>query len=121
MPIFTPPPAPPAPVLPLAERKRRAAQAVRAMSRQGYLQLCQIQKQGIRAVFENPDTPAQDILDEIGTDAGKIFTAHAALTQMIASVAALDESAPDILLPPNELITNPDGTITIGEGPYVLP
>lgn len=84
------------------------------MAQQHYAQLCRMQKEGINAVWHNPDLTPQEALDANGTDAEKLFEAHGMLTQTIVSIAASDEVAPDILLPTHDWVVNEDGTITVG-------
>lgn len=117
-PIFTPPSAPAAPE-PDLEREAEILRArVLADTADGYRQLCRIQKLGIERIWHHPRLTPQQAVDALGSDAARIFQAHGALTQVIAAVAALDEVEPDLLLPTHEFTVNPDGTVTVGEGPY---
>ena len=116
--IFSTPTAPEAPEISLAREASRLRAAVLADAREGYKRLCQIQKQGITRIWHHPRLSPQQAVDALGTDAARIFQAHGALTQVIAAVAALDGVQPDLLLPTHEFAANPDGTITVGEGPY---
>lgn len=116
--IFSPPAAPEAPEISLAREASRLRAAVLADAREVYKRLCQIQKQGITRIWHHPRLTPQQAVDALGTDAARIFQAHGALTQVIATVAALDGVQPYLLLPTHEFAANPDGTITVGAGPY---
>jgi hypothetical protein len=107
------------PELTTAEKQIRVAQRIKQSAAQSYKVLCQIQKEGIRTVWNNPQglTP-QEVLDSIGTDAGKIFAFHGHLTETIVNIASLDGVAPDIALPTKEFKVNEDGTITVGTEAY---
>ena len=116
--IFSTPTAPEAPEISLAREESRLRAAVLADAREGYRRLCQIQKQGINRIWNHPRLSPQQAVDALGTDAARIFQAHGALTEVIASVATMDGVEPDLLFPTHEFTVNPDGTVTIGEGPY---
>jgi hypothetical protein len=116
--IFSTPTAPEMPEISLAREASRLRAAVLADAREGYKRLCQIQKQGITRIWHHPRLSPQQAVDALGTDAARIFQAHGALTQVIAAVSALDGAQPDLLLPTREFTVNPDGTITVGDGPY---
>lgn len=117
-PIFSRPNAPEAPERSIEREAAILRSGVLADAREGYRRLCQIQKQGITRIWNHPRLTPQQAVDALGSDAARIFQAHGALTQVIAAVAALDEVEPDLLLPTHEFTVNPDGTVTIGEGPY---
>lgn len=116
--IFATPAAPEAPEVSLTREAARLRAAVLSDARDGYKRLCQIQKQGITRIWNHPRLTPQQAVDALGTDAARIFQAHGALTQVIADIAALDGVQPDLLLPTHAFAANPDGTITVGEGPY---
>ena len=116
--IFATPAAPEVPEISLAREASRLRAAILADAREGYKRLCQIQKQGASRIWHHPRLTPQQAVDALGTDAVRIAQAHGALTEVIDSIAALDEVLPDIVLPTHEFTMNPDGTITVGEGPY---
>lgn len=88
-------------------------------TRQAYETLKRIQKEGIRMGWDNPNLTPAEAAEALGADAAKIFTFHGILTGALVQIASLDGLAPDISLPTNEFTLNQDGTVTIGEGPYV--
>lgn len=117
-PIFSLPNATDAPERSIKREAAILRAAVLSDAREGYRRLCQIQKQGIKRIWNHPRLTPQQAVDALGIDAARIFQAHGALTQVIAAVAALDEVEPDLQLPTHEFTINPDGTVTVGEGPY---
>lgn len=119
-PIFANPTTPEVPERSIERESAILRSAVLADAREGYRRLCQIQKQGITRIWNHPRLTPQQAVDALGSEAARIFQAHGALTQVIAAVAALDEVEPDLLLPTHEFTVNPDGTVTVGEGPYQL-
>lgn len=118
-PIFAPTQAPQQPQISLEREAAVLRARVMADSREGYRRLCELQKQGINRIWHHPRLTPQQAIDALGTNAVRIFQAHGALTEVIVAVAALDEVAPDILLPTNGFTANPDGSVTVGEDPYV--
>ncbi|MCP5535375.1 MAG: hypothetical protein H7A51_03975 [Akkermansiaceae bacterium] len=117
-PIFSLPKATDAPERSIEREAAILRSAVLSDAREGYRRLCQIQKQGIKRIWNHPRLTPQQAVDALGIDAARIFQAHGALTQVIAAVAALDEVESDLQLPTHEFTMNPDGTVTVGEGPY---
>ena len=107
----------------LDARIARMGARVRMEAAQNYATLCEIQKRGIRLVWENDQglTP-QQVCDAMGggpDGAAKSFAMHGVLTQAIVSLATLDGSPPDILLPTFAFTANADGTVTVLDTPYV--
>ena len=98
---------------------RNIANTLREVTAQTYAHLCSTQRRGIALVWEGRDgaTP-QEVCDELGTDAVKIFITHGALTQLLVTLATIDGIAPNISLPEKMFTFNPDGTITILDEPY---
>lgn len=78
------------------------------------------QQDGMDDFWNNPDglTP-QQVADAFGTDAKKLFDFNAALVNFLVAQGMADGVAPTIRLPKFEYTVNPDGTVTIGAGPYV--
>ena len=61
----------------------------------------------------------QQACDALGTDASKVFDFHASLTGAIVSIAQRDGIQPDIGYPKFSFLRNPDGTVTVGNTPYI--
>ena len=118
-PLFTPPQTPQPIPINFQKEADQLRSLVLADSRDGYRRLCQLQQQGIRRVWHHPQLTPQQAVAALGTDALRIFQAHGMLTEAIAMIASLDGAQPDVLLPSHSFTTNPDGTVTVGEGPYV--
>jgi hypothetical protein len=122
MPLFEIVVPAPAPVVAVPKEVllRRAAQQLRQTAERQFNQLCRLQREGIEFMWDNPQglTP-QDVCDAAGVDAGKYLTSHGALTGAITAAAAAFSGTPDIALPTHAFTINPDGTATVGEGPYI--
>lgn len=52
--------------------------------------LIKMQNTGIDALWENPTITPQEIVDELGENAIKVFQYHAALTDLIIGIAQID-------------------------------
>lgn len=104
----------------LEQKQTIAARQLKNMAQQQYSNLCRMQKQGMKYLWENPDglTP-QEVCDSVGTDASLYMLAHGALTSCIISAAQTSGIDPDITLPTNAFTINANGTVTISDDPYV--
>jgi hypothetical protein len=107
-------PTPPPKEQKLANRVRM----IRNLSAQSYKQISEIQKRGIRLLWNDDDLTPQEIIDALGTDAVKIFQYHGGLTQYLAQVAQAEDVQPDIAFP-TKAFTVEDGVITVLNEPYV--
>lgn len=79
------------------------------------------QRQGIEALWLNPDATPQEICDELGTDAVAAFDDHARLTDFIVGQLIAEGKNPldTILLPTFAFTREQDGRVTVSEDPYV--
>ena len=95
----------------------RKADRIRDFSRRSFQQLSEIQREGIRFLWEDRGFTPQEIIDTLGPDALKIFQMHGILTDAINQIAAIDGISPEITLPTNafEVV---DGSIVVSEDPY---
>ena len=100
------------------QRLLNITQRIKGMTANSYQELCNIQKQGVDMVWNNNFFQPQVILDALGTDAGKIFQYHGALTNYVVALATAEGVEPDIKLPTNAFTINEDGTITVLPEPY---
>lgn len=99
---------------------KRVAERIKQVTVQNFNQFIQVQRQGIRLLWENPDASPQEIINALGEDAIKIFQFHGALTQFVTGLAALDGADVDVKLPPNAFTINLSaGSITVEDGPYI--
>jgi hypothetical protein len=103
----------------LEEKKLKVSRLLKNTAQQQYTQLCQMQKSGIKYLWNNPDglTP-QEVCDAVGTDGALYIMAHGALTSCIISAASASNISPDISLPTNAFTVNPDGTVTVLDSQY---
>lgn len=104
-----------------AEKLANVIADIEGMTRNCYGFLSNTQIRGIDLLWNNKNFMPQEILDELGTDALKIFQFHGLLTELLIQLSAIDGIAPTIKLPNNAWTVNPDGTITVSEDPYVIP
>jgi hypothetical protein len=92
----------------------QAANRLKQMARQSYLQMAQAYNQGAKIFWANGQgaTP-NEIAAALGTDAAEVFTLHYLLGQLLAGVK------PDSITEGQALIgqatLNEDGTVTIPE------
>jgi hypothetical protein len=98
---------------------KRSVSRIKELSVNSYKTISEIQKQGISLLWEHPELTPQEIIDELGENAVKVFQYHGALTEYLVTLATLEGINPDIKLPPNAFTVNQDGTITVSEDPYV--
>jgi septation ring formation regulator EzrA len=100
-------------------RQNWAKRQTEAQARHQYQQLCEMQKRGIQQMWHNNSglTP-QQFIDAFGNKGAKMLALHAALTECIVKIAAVDGVTPGIELPTHAFTANADGTVTILETPY---
>jgi hypothetical protein len=102
-------------------REQKLANKVRMLksfSIQAYNQICELQKNGIRLLWNDGEFTPQEIIDELGPDAVKIFQYHGGLTSYLVQVAQTDGVAPNVALPTNAFAVE-DGVITVlDDTPY---
>jgi len=95
---------------------RAVKREILKLTAQVFAQIETAQNRGIDLVWNNTDglTPTE-VLSELGTDAGKLFDLHGAMTELLVFAAAEDGIAPSIKLPTAAFTRHDDGTITIDE------
>lgn len=114
--VFPDPLSPPQPSR--EEKLQTICKRICSLSYDGYRELLNVQKDGIRALWNHPEFTPQEIVDALGDKAVKIFNYHGKITTMICEIAAVEDITPDILLPPNAF-TVEGNVITITEEPYI--
>jgi hypothetical protein len=98
--------------------KNRAFE-VKNIARNAYETISRIQKRGVDIVWNDSDFTPQEIINELGADALKIFQYHGALTTYLVTLAQAEGMTPDIKLPTNAFVIDPQtGSITVTEDPY---
>lgn len=97
----------------------RAVNSIKNMSAETFNKNVNTQRNGIDILWNNPDLTPQEIIDELGDDAVKLFQFHAALTTFILSVAQIEGIEVDVKLPTNAFEISEVGKITVTDGPYV--
>lgn len=105
--------------IPLEKRLQKASFQLKAMAAGQYKQICGMQKEGIKFMWNNPDglTP-QQVADIAGTSGGKLMAFHGGLTTFLVNAATIEGVQPDIALPTNNFTVNQDGTVTVLDTPY---
>lgn len=104
----------------LSQRKINQRVKIDAIIADVWNTMCRGQQDGIDAFWHAPGLTPQDMSDAYGTDAGKLFAFHAALTDLIIAQSAVEGiSPPPVKAPTNAFTVNQDGTVTISEDPYV--
>lgn len=94
--------------------------AIKDFSRHAYEVISNIQKNGINILWRDNEFTPQEIIDELGQDALKIFQYHGALTQYLIGLAQAEGIQPNIILPSNAFtVDQQNGTITVSEDPYI--
>lgn len=103
---------------PTREQKLTTAiDKIKGLTTYSYERLVEIQKDGIRAVWNHPEFTPQEICDALGADAVKVFAYHGQLTDMIVEVCSAEGVVPDVLTPSNAFsIVN--GLVVISANPY---
>jgi hypothetical protein len=80
--------------------------------------LVNVQREGIRIVWKNPNLSPQEIVDSLGPDALKVFQFHGALTDLILSIATSEGVEVKLEAPTNQFTVDNQGNITITDEPY---
>jgi hypothetical protein len=94
------------------------ARMIKAFSAQAYRQICELQQRGIQLLWNDREFSPQELIDELGPDAIKIFQYHGGLTSYLVQVAQTDGVAPNVALPTNAFAVE-DGVITVlDDTPY---
>jgi hypothetical protein len=107
------------PVLPTKEEKlQQTVNYIKGMSKQTFKYLLEVQKNGVRAVWNQPNLTPQEVIDELGSDALKIFQFHGGLTDYIESVAAVEGIDIKLSYPTNTFTIDQQGKITVTDKPY---
>lgn len=105
--------------IPLEKRLQKAAFQLKGMVEGQYKQICRMQKEGIKFMWDNPDALSpQQVADIAGTNGGKLMAFHGGLTTFIVNAATIEGVQPDIALPTNNFTVNQDGTVTVLDTPY---
>lgn len=86
-----------------------------------YQQLVITQAEGIKKLWKNPQATPQQLCDAMGTDAAKVFSAHAKLTTLLLELAPMLGRTFVPALPEKNFTVNPDGTVTVLDEPFALP
>lgn len=98
---------------------KQTVRRIKNMSRETFNQLVRVQREGIRLGWENEHLSAQEILDELGSDAIKVLQFHGGLTQFIQSIADADGAIVELKQPTNAFTVNLSaGTVTVLDEPY---
>lgn len=110
-----------APIQPPSKEEvlKRVVHRIENVSRQAFSNLVKTQREGIDIVWNHPRLTPQEIVDELGERAAKVFQFHGALTEYIKAVSEIDGVQVDLKYPTNAF-TIDNGVITVTEDPYVL-
>ena len=98
---------------------QRVSNRIKNISKETFNQLIQTQRQGITALWENPNVTPQEIIDSLGDDALKVFQFHGALTEFIKGLAQIDNVTVELKYPTNAFTVDKNGKITVTDQPYV--
>lgn len=108
-------------VAPTPNRSRKIqnrVERIKNISEETFNKLVNTQRQGIDILWNDGDITPQEIIDELGDDAVKVFQFHGALTQFITTLASIDGVAVDLKYPTNAF-TLSGNVITVTDGPFV--
>jgi len=97
---------------------KRTANEIKEISGETFKKLVHTQRRGVDLVWNNPDATAQEVIDELGSDAIKVFQFHGALTEYIIGIASADGVTVELKYPTNKFIIDKGGVITVTEEPY---
>ena len=90
---------------------------IKQFSANAYSELLEMQKRGVKLLWNNPRLTPQQIIDDLGESALKIFQMHGILTSALVQIAQIDGINADIALPTNTFeIVN--GKIVVSDDPY---
>lgn len=95
------------------------ASNIKRLSKKSYDDLVEVQKRGIKLVWENKRFTPQQIIDALGADAIKIFQYHGGLTNYLDAISKIDGVEYVPALPTNAFtVDSTTGKITVTEEPY---
>lgn len=97
---------------------RQKANRIMNITAETFNNIIHVQRQGIVQLWEDTNLTPQEIIDELGPNAIKIFQFHGALTQFIQTLAQIDEVTVELKQPTNAF-TLSGGVITVTEDPYI--
>jgi hypothetical protein len=105
-------------IQPTREQKLKfAARNIKGFTVQAYKQICEIQQRGIDMLWSHREFTPQELIDELGPDAVKVFQYHGGITSYLIALAQAEGIQPNIKLPTNAFEVE-NGTITVLEEPY---
>jgi hypothetical protein len=109
----------PAPIqIPKEVRLKNTVNRIKELSKNCFNNLVKTHRDGIDIMWDHQHLTAQEIIDELGDDALKIFEFHAKLTQFTSELAQFDGSTVELKYPTNAFIVE-DGKITVTDLPYI--
>lgn len=108
----------PTPSIPQDVKLKRVANQIKNVSMETFNSLINTQRQRIDLLWHDEDLTPQQIIDELGGDALKVFLFHGKLTELILGLAAIDNVDVDLKLPTNAFSVNQVGKITVSSDPY---
>lgn len=113
------PPSPQAQIPSKEEVLKRVVNRIENLSKESFNQLIRTQREGIDAVWNHPRLTPQEVIDELGDKAIKVFQFHGGLTEYIKTIAAIDGVQVELKYPTNAFTIDPKtGKITVTEDPY---
>jgi hypothetical protein len=107
------------PVITKEQRLSNLSKRIKNLSKNIFEQLLQTQRDGIKMVWNNPTLTPQEIIDELGDDAIKIFQFHGGLTEYINTIATIENLEIELSYPTNAFTIDAQGKITVTDQPYI--
>ncbi len=108
----------PTPSIPQDVKLKRVVNRIKNVSIETFNSLIQTQRNGIDLLWHDEELTPQQIIDELGDDALKIFSFHGKLTALILDLASIDNVDVGLKLPTNAFSINQLGKITVSSDPY---
>ena len=97
---------------------KRITNQIKNVSIETFNSLINTQRRGIDLLWNDEDLTPQEIIDELGEDAVKVFIFHGKLTELILGLAGIDNVDVQLKLPSNAFTIDQLGKITVTKDPY---